>query len=799
VTLRPLVITCSALALSALIANAVGLAESGQTRVWAVNAGWTLAGLVAFVGTAAAALRVGRNRVGRAWLLWASAAGIWLLGALLADGLTATGVSSRIAVDVVWALFALLSIAGLASRSVPGSFSFQLFLLDVLPVVLAATAGVSAASGAMGSSPGFHAFVIVSSVLYALLGLVGLQLLVWMASRAVNMWIITTGFALAATAGLLSSSQVHAAVAPQGHWSSPLWTLGLLVIALAAFRRALAPAAYTRLLPVEREHGARSLPGAAAILGLIVAAALTSGRTQLFLWLACAAVASFAGRTYLVRRANSEAQRQLARLAVLDPLTELLNRRGFQQTLSREIARAKRDGSELHVLLVDMDDLKRINDALGHAVGDIALQEVAKVIGAAVRSTDCAARIGGDEFLVLLPKTTQAEVMHIAERIRLAVAGLVFSSHSQVARVTASLGSVRVSLDAPSIDELLTEAHLVLRESKRAGKNRTSSRSEEHDAEGPPTPAQVVRELQHEDALRALVQPIVRLEDQLTVGYELLVRSSVAGYEMPADFFRACAEANALTLVDHKCFKVCVTAADWLDHTVRYHVNLLPTTLIELPLEHVAGRLPSDGARRGCCIEISEQQIVGDPSHLIAPVRALKEAGFWIAIDDVGFGRSSLESLLLLEPDVVKVDRACVTRVAQDLTRLRALKRLLDVAAALGADVVAEGIESPDDLRMLRKLGVSYGQGFLFGGPAETYFSPVEPGQAERGHTQRTAPMSVPPATTSSPARTRRWPIISPWRPISRAEKTTAQSDWVAFSGATIDTRPRSKATNRLS
>ena len=92
--------------------------------------------------------------------------------------------------------------------------------------MLAATAGVSAASGAMGSNPGFRAFVIVLSVLYALLGLVGLQLLVWMASRAVNMWIITTGFALAATAGLLSSNQVHAAEA-QGHRSGPLWTLGL--------------------------------------------------------------------------------------------------------------------------------------------------------------------------------------------------------------------------------------------------------------------------------------------------------------------------------------------------------------------------------------------------------------------------------------------------------------------------------------------------------------------------------------------------------------------------------------------
>jgi diguanylate cyclase (GGDEF)-like protein len=618
--------------------------------------------------------------------------------------------------DGFWCLFMVLAIAGLAYRAAPGTLSFHVFLLDALPIALGMTA-IALAVGNPAQGTLQLALGTAFSAASALLALVALQLLVWMGFRAVNMWIVVAGFVLTGAGGLTLPVERGASAAADLHWSSALWTLGMLLVALAALRRAVAPSSATRLAPIEREHAARALPAAAAILGLAVAAALALDRSELFPWLTVAAVVPFAVRTYLVWRANDAAQKELARLVYADALTELLNRRGLQQALSGEASRAGRTAEPLYVLLVDLDNFKTINDTLGHAVGDVALQEVAKALRSSVRTTDHATRIGGDEFIVVLPEARSAEAARVAGRIRLAVSELVFSSQDHVARVTASVGLVHVASGAPSIDELLTEAHRVLRRAKAAGKNRVSTRGNEG---GAPAEAEVVADsLLLGDVLRAVRQPIVRLGDGSVAGYELLVRSTLEGYELPPDFFPVCSQANVLTLVDLRCFQTCVEAADWSDEQLRYHVNLFPSTLLDLPIEKLLAALPQRRARQACCIEISEQQIVGDPSYLVPVVSLLKEEGLTFAIDDVGFGRSSLESLILLEPEVVKVDRQCIDGVAGNLGRLRALKRLLGVAGALGADVIAEGIESEEDLRVLAKLGVPYGQGYLFGRPSE--------------------------------------------------------------------------------
>jgi len=118
------------------------------------------------------------------------------------------------------------------------------------------------------------------------------------------------------------------------------------------------------------------------------------------------------------------------------------------------------------------------------------------------------------------------------------------------------------------------------------------------------------------------------------------------------------------------------------------------------------------------CLEISEQQIIGDPSYLIEPVRALRAAGLLIAIDDVGFGSSCLESLVLLEPDVLKIDKRCVIGIARHPERAAHLRRYLGIARTLAAEIVAEGVETADDLAVLRDLGVELAQGFYWGRPA---------------------------------------------------------------------------------
>lgn len=694
--LRRLIASSVIFGVAALVAGVVGLVTTGQPAIWAVNVGWMLGGLVGFSGALAAALHVERSRVGWAWRLWTAATGLWFVAAIFASVCTALGASVGLYVEALWTPAAVLAIAGLAMRSAPGWLAFRLFLLDALPVALLVAAGVAALAGGSNDSA-LSALLLVSLVIHALLPLISTQIVVWLASRATNMYLICVGFSLAAVTGLVWPIHARNSSEISGHWPSVFLTIGLLVIAAAGFRRAVQPRSYTVLRPLEREHAVRSVPGAVAVLILIVAAGTAGGH---FLWLALAAAAAFALRSYLVRRTSVESEKILANLAQLDPLTELLNRRGLQDALSRELDRSERDSGPLVALLIDLDDFKLVNLRLGYGVADNVLREVARVLRSSGRSTDHAARIGGDEFLVLLPGSSPDEGVRVAERIRRGISDLVFSSISEEVHVTASVGVVHVPPRSVSLDDLVALADTVLRKSKQAGKDRSSVAG----TDGSSAVTSLVDELCSGGRLRAVGQPIVRLADGQVCGYELLSRSTIEGYELPGDFFPLCHGSGRLSAIDYECFCTCVDAIDWLDESLRYHVNLFPATLLDASVDRIAGVLPDDRARRACCIELSEQQIGGDGSHLLEPVRALKEAGFLIAVDDVGFGRSSLESLLLLEPDIVKIDRAFVHGIGTvgDLGKRRALMRLLDVARVLGADVVAEGIETERDLAVLR-------------------------------------------------------------------------------------------------
>src|SRR5262249_55824142 len=152
---------------------------------------------------------------------------------------------------------------------------------------------------------------------------------------------------------------------------------------------------------------------------------------------------------------------------------------------------------------------------------------------------------------------------------------------------------------------------------------------------------------------KAYLQPIVDLSDCRPVGCEMLSRSTIPSLENPDDFFRASIEHKVLTAVDLSCLKTCLRAASGLVDCPRVQVNLFPSTILDTPVELLLDLFQAAGSARTYCIEISEQQFIGDPGNLRERAIALKEAGILIAIDDVGFGRSSLESLIVLEPDVI--------------------------------------------------------------------------------------------------------------------------------------------------
>jgi diguanylate cyclase (GGDEF)-like protein len=423
-----------------------------------------------------------------------------------------------------------------------------------------------------------------------------------------------------------------------------------------------------------------------------------------------------------MKKELESANKSLERLTLIEPLTELLNRRGLQQALSREVQHLGRgvSVSGSAVLVIDLDDFKTINDQHGHAVGDVVLTEIGRRLRASVRAVDYVGRIGGDEFMIILPETDPPEVTRVAERIRLAIATAIIQHSNGTVTLTASIAALLLTTDMPAVDQLLARAHLLLPRAKSEGKNRVIFQSSDFDDTARRLRAQtdMCSNLTRGKHILTLKQPIFRLDDDSPIGYEFLTRYANPNVEMPDNFFRLCAERNVLTLVDHACLKASINAAMQLPPYARFHLNIFPTTLLAIPVEHLLDLFPNPLPADTFCLEISEQQIIGDPTYLVPAVQALREAGILIAIDDVGFGSSCLESLVLLEPDILKVDKRCVIGIDTEPTRVEHLRRYIRIARSLGCQIVAEGIENARELAVVRSLGVEYGQGYLWGKPA---------------------------------------------------------------------------------
>lgn len=405
---------------------------------------------------------------------------------------------------------------------------------------------------------------------------------------------------------------------------------------------------------------------------------------------------------------RARANRRLRELADRDPLTGLLNRRGFELALSVEVERMRRTGSRAAVILIDCDDFKQVNDRFGHDGGDDVLREIAERIEDAARVSDRLARIGGDEFMVLATETRMHEAMLVADRIRRAVADASIETSSGSASVSVSCGVDAVDVGRASLDFLMGRSSRSLKTSKLAGKNTvTAGRARD---EVPAPDATVIR---------ALAQSIVAVDDDSIVGFEMLIRGPTGPLESPDHLFRAHRERNSLVEMDRWCLRRCIEAAARVPDQLRVHVNVFPATLIADGAQHVIQILSQAKGPRRVCLELNESMLIGDPALLVphaATVR--KETGCRLAVDDVGFGRSSLEALILLEPDVIKIDRQFIAGISEDPIARRRLGRLVQVARALDADIIAEGVEQEGDRAVLKDLGVALAQGYLWGRPA---------------------------------------------------------------------------------
>jgi diguanylate cyclase (GGDEF)-like protein len=410
-------------------------------------------------------------------------------------------------------------------------------------------------------------------------------------------------------------------------------------------------------------------------------------------------------------------QNEKTRLELLvkqDPLTQTLNRRGLENILSREVEFARRRNSSLLAAIVDLDNFKKVNDDFGHSTGDLVLRHVAGVLKSTVRAVDWVGRIGGDEFLILLPDTSLAKGANVAERVRNGLTCNPAMTPDGEIQQTASFGLVALPDSVCSVEEVLELTKHVLKESKSNGKNRVSIGQEiaaKSDtlfgADSGCVPA----------GMQCFFQPIVDLQTFETVGYEYLVGGPDGSHAIADEMFRRYRQNNTLTLLDLHFLHTAMMAAKGVEQTKICHFNLFPSTLLDIPAAKLLERIRGLSEDKRVCIELSARSMMPNPSCLLEPVREMKRQGISIGLSNVGCGHSSLEFLLYLEPDFIKLDPSLVFNICNSPDNQKCVRLLVELISKMSTQIVADGIENEKDLTTLSELGVQFGQGTFTGEP----------------------------------------------------------------------------------
>jgi diguanylate cyclase len=425
-------------------------------------------------------------------------------------------------------------------------------------------------------------------------------------------------------------------------------------------------------------------------------------------------------------RQLEEAQRQLERLALYDPLTGLANRTLFTDRVAQAVARTERGATPPALLLLDLDGFKSVNDGFGHATGDLLLVEVARRLVAVVREDDTVARLGGDEFAVVVCDATTEEALDLAERIQAALARPVRTPEG-TCWVGASTG-VAVGGRGEAPDLLLRNADVAMYAAKAAGGGVQLYRPTMHAAAlSRVRTADELRTALAQGQLELHYQPIVDLRTGTTAGAEALVRwhHPVRGPLAPREFVAIAEDVGLIVDLDRWVLDTAVAQlARWRSGALGaadfvLHVNASPVDF-RAPrfAEGVLARLARHGvAARDVVLEVTESRLMGEDAPTLQAMEVLRAAGVGIAVDDFGTGYSSIGYLQRSFVDVVKIDRSLVRGLDTDPQRHRIAAAILAVVDAFGLTAVAEGVETPGEAERLRALGCRSAQGFLWGAP----------------------------------------------------------------------------------
>lgn len=423
------------------------------------------------------------------------------------------------------------------------------------------------------------------------------------------------------------------------------------------------------------------------------------------------------------------AQIQLEQMAFYDTLTGLANRRLFRNRLEHVINNLSREGNCLGLILLDLDQFKNVNDSLGHDSGDALLTLIAERLQQCVRASDTVARLGGDEFAIILPGVSNSlAVSHVAEKILVTLKIPIILKETEI-RISASAGVSMAPEDSDNAQNLIKNADLALYRAKDLGRDNYQFFTEEMNTRLIDH-LQLIRDLREavdKEVFSLVFQPQISISDNTIIGFEALIRwqHDERGFISPLEFIPVAEETGLIIQIGRWVISAACQQLKYLndsglvDDKVVMTVNLSVKQFQDEELVgFIAERLREFNLQPSQFeVEVTETALMENLEDAIQKLQAAKNLGILVSIDDFGTGYSSLGYLKRLPVNIVKVDRSFVMDIPDDKDDMEITAAVIAMSHSLNYEVVAEGVETLEQLEFLKRCNCDYAQGYLFSRP----------------------------------------------------------------------------------
>ncbi len=427
-------------------------------------------------------------------------------------------------------------------------------------------------------------------------------------------------------------------------------------------------------------------------------------------------------------------QKRIEQQAYTDFLTGLYNRMCCEKDLVNYVEEAKRTNQQGALMYLDLDDFKHINDSLGHQYGDVLLQDISRALGRIEGISDSCYRMGGDEFVIIVPPKSYHRINKIMEEIKNAFATPWYLKDSDY-YCTMSMGIVRFPDHGDGVSELIRKSDVAMYEAKKSGKNRVAEYSDNLDSSS-------IHRLDLEknmyDAIskqceefEVYFQPVVRSDQkgrkgtERHVGAEALVRwnSNTLGFITPDEFIPLAEYLGLINPIgNHVLRKACECCRQWNETgngEFVISVNLSVVQIMQTDIvDIIKSCIEENHIKPGnIVLELTERLAINDLARTKQTLLAIKALGVRLALDDFGTGYSALSSIRALPFDIIKIDKDFVKDIADDEYSQAFVRSMVDMGATIGAEICIEGIETAEQLKAVEKMGVRYIQGFYYSKP----------------------------------------------------------------------------------